>query len=64
MELKAITYIGRSPGFTARVENRVYDFEWQKSLGIGKKRDEVEFKHASILSKWKDRSGKKMFIIE
>jgi hypothetical protein len=60
----AITYIGRNPGFKAKVGSKIYEFEWQKSLGIGSKQDEVDPKHANVLSRWKDRSGRKMFILE
>ena len=64
MELTAITYIGKGSGFVAKVGKNVYEFEWQKSLGVGTRADEIPEKHAKILSKWKDRRGKKLFIIE
>lgn len=60
----AITYIGRNPGFRAKVGSKIYEFEWQKSLGIGTKQDEINPRHAEVLSKWKDRGGRKMFILE
>ncbi len=60
----AITYIGKNSGFLAKVGKKKYDFEWQKSLGIGNRVSEIDPKHALILSNWKDRSGRKMFRIE
>jgi hypothetical protein len=60
----AITYIGKSPGFVAKIGNKIYDFEWQKSLGIGNRINEVDPKHSVILSKWRDRMGRKMFVLE
>jgi hypothetical protein len=60
----AITYIGKRPGFVVSIENREYEFERQKSLGIGKRKDEVLEKHARILSNWKDKRGKKIFFPE
>ncbi len=62
--LMAITYIGDTPGKTVRLKGKTYNFEWQKSLGIGKGQEEVEFKHAKTLSKWRDKRGKKIFILE
>jgi hypothetical protein len=64
MELKAITYVGKNPGFMAKIGKKIYDFEWQKSLGIGRGTSEVDPKHAAILSRWRDRGGRKMFVIE
>jgi len=60
----AITYIGNKPGIMIKFENRKYDFEWQKSLGIGKRRDEVDPRDAERLMKWKDGRGKRMFFLE
>jgi hypothetical protein len=60
----AITYIGKTPGFIARVGKRTYEFEWQKSLGIGRRPEEVDFVHAVRLSKRRDRNGKKMLVLE
>jgi hypothetical protein len=63
-DLIAITYIGKNSGFLAKVGKRTYDFEWQKSLGVGGRQDEVKPEHAMILSRWKDRRGKKIFFLE
>ncbi len=61
----AITYIGKNSGIVVKMGKRKYEFEWQKSLGIGKRAtNEVEPKHAEGLSRWKDRRGKRMFILE
>lgn len=62
---RAITYIGngKKSGIVVRMGKRTYEFEWQKSLGIGRATHEVEEKHAKTLSRWKD-NGKRMFILE
>lgn len=62
--LRAITYVGRSPLKIVRFGKKSYEFEWQKSLGIGSRFDEVEFDHAKKLAKWRDKKGRKIFIIE
>jgi len=64
MELKAITYVGKNPGFIAKIGKIMYEFEWQKSLGVSNHSDDVRPQHAAVLSKWRDRRGRKMFIIE
>ncbi len=64
MELTAITYKGRSSGYTARLGKRVYEFEWQKSLGVGWKPDEVSREHALVLANRRDKRGKKLFFVE
>lgn len=62
--MNAITYIGPGRGKLVRIKNRTYDFEWQKSVGIGNRQDEVEFAHAQRLQRWKTKRGKKIFRIE
>ena len=42
---RAITYIGKSSEYCVRFKNKVYEFEWQKSKGIGNRLDEVELEH-------------------
>ena len=64
MKYNVITYIGKTPGFTVKIGKDVYEFEWQKSLGIGRRPEEVDFVHAMRLSKRRDRNGKKMFVLE
>jgi hypothetical protein len=61
---RAITYIGKGSGKVVRFKNKVYEFEWQKSLGIGNRSDEVEFDHAMKIAKRKTKKGKKLFILE
>lgn len=61
---RAITYIGKTPGFIVRVNNRFYEFEWQKSLGIGSRDYEVDIDSALKLSKRRDKRGKKIFKLE
>lgn len=63
-DLTAITYIGKKTGIIANFGKATYDFEWQKSLGIGNRKEEVRPDHARSLSRWKDRRGRKMFRIE
>lgn len=62
--LIAITYIGKLPGFIAKVGNNIYEFEWRKSLGIGNRPDEVLPQDAEKLSEMKDRRGKKIFFLD
>lgn len=60
----AITYVGRGNGMVVGMGSKKYEFEWQKSKGIGRAIDEVELKHATKLSRWKDSRGKRMFFLE
>ena len=61
----AITYVGtgKKSGVIVKMGKRQYEFEWQKSLGIGRATHEVNEKHAVKLSKWRE-GGKKMFYLE
>jgi len=61
---RAITYTGKGSGKIVRFKNKVYEFEWQKSKGIGGRSDEVEFDHAMKLAKRRTKKGKKLFILE
>jgi len=61
---RAITYIGKTPGILVKVNKKIYEFEWQKSLGIGGRSDEVDIDSALKLSKRKDKRGKKIFKLE
>lgn len=62
---RAITYVGtgKKSGIIVRMGKQIYDFEWQKSLGIGNATNEVLLKHAITLAKWKE-GGKRMFFLE
>jgi hypothetical protein len=62
--VQAITYVGPGHGKIVRMKGRIYDFEWRKSVGIGNRKDEVELAHAKKLASWKDKRGKKIFILE
>jgi hypothetical protein len=61
---RAITYIGKTPGYLAKVNKKFYEFEWQKSLGIGSRENEVDIDSALKLSKKRDKKGKKIFKLE
>lgn len=61
---RAITYIGKGSGKIVRFKSKIYEFEWQKSKGIGSRSDEVELDHAIKLSKRKTKKGKNLFVIE
>ena len=63
-EYVAITYQGKLPGYTAYVGNRIYEFEWRKSVGIGNRADEVRLQDAMALAQFRDRRGKKIFFLE
>lgn len=62
--MKAITYVGPGYGKVVRIKNRIYEFEWRKSIGIGSRQDEVNIDHAKKMASWRDKKGKKIFIIE
>lgn len=64
MKYATITYIGKSEGFIAKVDSKVYEFEWNKGLGIGNRSGEVNPKHAIKIAKWRDRRGKRIFVCE
>jgi hypothetical protein len=64
MKYNVITYIGKTSGFTVKLGKDVYDFEWQKGRGIGNRSDEIKTDHAIKISKWRDRKGKKIFVLE
>jgi len=64
MVYNVITYIGKTPSFAVKLEKKVYEFEWQKGRGIGSRSDEIKVDHAMKISKWRDRKGKKIFVLE
>ena len=65
MKYTTITYVGKSGGgFFARVGNIVYELEWQKGLGIGNKPGEVRPEHVKKIAKWRDKKGKRIFVLE
>jgi hypothetical protein len=64
MKYTTITYVGKNPGYTVRIQAKTYEFEWNKSLAIGKRNDEVQTDHAKRISKWRDKKGKRIFILE
>lgn len=65
-ELIAITYIGktRTGVYETRHKGISYEFEWQKGVGIGGRRDEVPPMVALKLAKRKDRQGKRLFYLD
>lgn len=60
----AITYVGRAPEYVAKIKKKIYVFEWNKSVGIGKRKGEIGAWEATILAKRKDSKGRKLFVIE
>lgn len=65
MKYTTITYIGKSGGgYFARVSGNTYEFEWQKGIGIGKRQDEIPLDAAMRIAKWRDKKGKKIFVLE
>jgi methionine salvage enolase-phosphatase E1 len=65
MGYTTITYIGKSgKGYTARVGKTFYEFEWQKGLAIGKRQGEVHPDHVKKIAKWRDKKGKRIFVLE
>jgi hypothetical protein len=65
MSYTTITYIGKSGnGFTARVGRVFYEFEYQKGVGIGRRKDEIHPDHVKKIAKWRDKRGKRIFVLE
>lgn len=64
MRYTTITYIGRNPGYIVRFGKTVYEFEWNKSLGIGSRKEEIHPEHVQKIAKWRDKKGKKIFVLE
>ena len=60
----SITYVGKTSGFIARVGSAAYEFEWQGSLGVGNRKDEVPLEHATKIARWRDKRGKRLFSLE
>lgn len=61
---RAITYVGKTPGMVVRINKRFFEFEWQKSVGVGGREDEVDIQSALKLSKKRDNKGRKIFKLE
>lgn len=64
MDYVTITYVGKNSGFIAKVDSRIYEFEWNKGLGIGRKNGDVRPEHAQRIARWRDKRGKKIFVCE
>jgi hypothetical protein len=64
MKYTTITYIGKAEGYTVKMGAKSYEFEWQKGLGIGNKKEDVNPLHVQKIAKWRDKRGKKIFFLE
>lgn len=64
MVYTAITYIGTESDYVAKIKTKVFYFEWQNSLGVGKGKDEVPEEIAVSLSNWRDSKGRHLFTLE
>lgn len=66
MEYTTITYVGKSGkgAFFAKIKKTVYEFEWQKGVGIGYREGEIRPEHARKIARWRDKKGKRIFILE
>ena len=60
----SITYVGKTSGFAARIGGATYEFEWQNSRGVGNRKDEVPLEHAIKIARWRDKRGKRLFVLE
>jgi hypothetical protein len=60
----SITYVGKTSGYIARVGDATYEFEWQNSIGVGNRKEEVPLEHAIKISRWRDKRGKCLFTLE
>jgi hypothetical protein len=52
------------PGISVKVNKKNFEFEWQKSIGIGSGTDEIDFDSALKLSRRKNKKGRKLFKLE
>ena len=64
MRYTAITYVGTESDYVAKIRKKVFYFEWQNSLGVGKGRGEVPEEIAVSLSNWRDSKGRHLFTLE
>lgn len=64
MEYITITYVGRTPGYVAKVGSSIYEFEWNKSLGIGRRRGEVNSSDIPKIANWRDKKGRRIFRLD
>lgn len=64
MEYTTITYIGKNTIYNVKIGKKIYEFEWNKSLGIGRRQGEVHPDHIKKIAKWRDKRGKKIFALE
>jgi hypothetical protein len=64
MKYSTITYIGKSSGYVVKLRNTVYEFEWNKGLGIGNRQGEVNAKDIEKIAKWRDKKGRKIFRLD
>lgn len=62
--MRAITYVGKRTTYLAKVKGHEYEFEWQKSVGIGNRIGEIRPQDATSLLKRRDSRGKKIFKID
>ncbi len=64
MRYTAITYVGTESDYVAKIRKKVFYFEWQNSLGVGKGKDEVPEDMAISMSNWRDKQGRRLFTLE
>jgi hypothetical protein len=64
MRYTAITYVGTESDYIAKIKKKVFYFEWQNSLGVGKGKDEVPEDMAVSLANWRDKQGQRLFTLE
>lgn len=64
MDYTTITYIGKNTIYNVKIGKKSYEFEWNKSLGVGRRQGEVHPEHIKKIAKWRDKKGKKIFVLE
>lgn len=64
MGYNSITYIGKESEFNVKIGNQIYEFEWMKGLGVGRREGEVNEQTAEKIAKWRDKKGRKIFRLE
>lgn len=64
MVYTTITYIGKESGFAVKISGKIYDFEWMKGLGIGKRENEIGIEDSKKIAQWRDKKGRKIFRLD
>jgi len=56
--------LSEKAGFVVKISGKVYDFEWMKGLGIGKRESEIGIEDSKKIAQWRDKKGRKIFRLD